>query len=483
MLKNFLVKNIHQSYFLVVWAIGVLAGAILALVFRINYFNSPIWILFATSLLIIAYLKPRLIFIVFALIAGMVMVFFRVSDGLADEKYIQQFYGKTVTISGQIDGDPETDEKETKLKIINLKFGDIEEVFSGAVYMSVNKNEDLAWGDEVIVRGKLSEGFGTYVGYMYKPKITGWARATPGNLAIKIRNWFARRIAKLIPAPQLNLGLSYLLGMKTGLSDEFSDNLKTIGLTHIVVASGAHLSILVEIVKKCFGRVSRMACVIFSILFTLIFMAMVGWTPSIVRAGTMSILATLMWYSGRKLMPWRMIILVAAFTLILNPMNLINLGWLLSFASYGGIMILGPLIREFFYGKKKVGFLGSTVITTIAATLMTLPITLYYYGAMSTISVLANLLILPTLPYAMGLVFLSGAVYGVFGIEAIVSFLATKLLDFHILVVSWLGEMIQFLVKIPQYRVEVFWFYVIIAIFLVFIEWKKYFYTKKSNML
>ena len=69
-------------------------------------------------------------------------------------------------------------------------------------------------------------------------------------------------------------------------------------------------------------------------------------------------------------------------------------------------MILGPKITKYFYGEKKPGFIGETVITTLSATLMTLPITLYYYGTISLISVVANLLILPTLSYAMGLVFL-----------------------------------------------------------------------------
>ena len=157
-------------------------------------------------------------------------------------------------------------------------------------------------------------------------------------------------------------------------------------------------------------------------------MIMVGFTPSILRAGVMSILTLLAWYVGRKFAPWRIILLVAAFTLMLNPMFFINLGWLLSFASYAGIMILGPQLNKFFYGDRKPGFLGSTIITTISATLMTLPIILYYYGMISIISLVANLLILPTLSYAMGLVFLTGVVFGIPGIETLVSFLATKLL-------------------------------------------------------
>ena len=197
-------------------------------------------------------------------------------------------------------------------------------------------------------------------------------------------------------------------------------------------------------------------------------MAMVGWTPSILRAGVMVILNLAAWYVGRRFDPWRIIIIVAAFTLMLNPMFLINLGWLLSFASFGGIMILGPKMTQFFYGERKPGFVASVIMTTISATLMTLPITLYYYGTISLISVVANLLILPTLSVAMGLVFMTGVVSGIPGMDLVVSWCATRLLDFHIAVVEFFGKMKWFMVEIEPYQLWVFLFYgLIIGLFVM----------------
>ena len=159
---------------------------------------------------------------------------------------------------------------------------------------------------------------------------------------------------------------------------------------------------------------------------------------------------------------------------MINPMFLIDLGWLLSFASYAGIMMIGPALTKYFYGNKKPGFISLLVLTTISATLMTLPITLYYYGTISLISVLANLLILPTLSYAMGLTFLMGVVAGVPLIEMIVSWCAMRMLDFHIAVVEWFGGMRQFLVEIPTYNVWVFLAYGVILIgFVIGLIWKK----------
>ena len=296
----------------------------------------------------------------------------------------------------------------------------------------------------------------------------------------EVRDWFAGRIEGLLPKEEAGLGRSYLLGMKVGLSKELAENLRAVGLTHIVVASGAHLAILVEVARKLFGRLSRFAGLLFSGVFVVFFMAMVGWTASILRAGLMTMLTLIAWYSGRKFEPWRLILLVAAVTLMMNPMFVTSLGWQLSFAAYTGIMVLGPRWTKFFYGMRKPGMIGSTIIATLAATVMTLPITLYHFGRISLISVVANLLILPTLPWAMGLTFLTGAVAGIAGVEMVVAWCATRLLDFHIAVVEWFGGMREFLVEIPMYQGWVWGIYGIVLIPIMITMGWQYIKRKRS---
>ena len=393
MILKHLGDTIHQSYFVVAMAIGIVAGVILVLWFRINFFASPVWILFAIILLVIAYLTPKLAFVVVALLAGMVMAFYRCAT----------------------------------------------ELNSGAVEQ-------------------------------YKKNVV------EENTVLEIRDWFAERIESLLPEPEVKLGLSYLLGMKKDLPEDLSNNLRMVGLTHIVVASGAHLSILVGVARRIFGRISRFAGVFFAILFILFFMTMVGFTPSILRAGIMSIITLVLFYFGRTIEPWRMILLVAAVTLMMNPRFVMELGWLLSFASFGGIMVVGPKLTKYYYGTKKPKLVGSIVITTVAATMMTLPITLYYFGMVSLISVVANLFILPTLSIAMGLVFAVGVVVGLPVVQDVVTFLATKMLDYHIVVIEFFGKMEQFVIEVKPYNAKMFWLYLVIAVpFVVVIarRWHK----------
>ena len=384
-----LLQEVHQSYAVVLMAVGIVAGIVLGLGFRLNYFASPIWIILVFLLLMIAFIRPKTVMMILAFIAGMILAFWRCAEVLSSEPMAHQ----------------------------------------------TKSNSAIA-----------EDG---------------------GNFVIQGRDWFKKRIESVLPEPEAGLGISYLLGVRSGLSDELNDNLRAVGLVHIVVASGAHLAILVEFAKKICGKVSRGFGVVCSVGFVLLFMCMVGWTPSILRAGIMMILTLVTWYYGRRIAPWRIILLVMAVTLIINPSFVTNLGWLMSFASYGGIMILGPKLIKAFYGTKKPGFIASIIITTISATIMTLPITLYYFGQISLISVVANLLILPTLPYAMGMVFLTGVVAGLPVVESAVAWFAKMILDFHIMVVNWFGGMKEFLIEIPMYQWWVYLIYLLVVILLV----------------
>lgn len=475
MLKKLKAKvgtKIHQSWFVVALCIGVIGGTILGLTLRVTFFSSAWWLVVVALVLIVCYFQPRAFLMICAVMAGAILALHRCASELAGEDYIQQLVGETVTVTGTIDGDPTTDETGTKFKLRDLTFAG-ETATKGNLYVSMGKNEQLARADRLTLSGEMQEGFGTYAGFLSRPEIVQWARPSPGDWVLRTRNWFAERVRRTMPGEATNLGLSYLLGMKAGLSDELDENLRTIGLTHIVVASGAHLSILVEIAKKFFGRLSKFVGIGASIIFILFFMALVGWTPSILRAGIMSILTLLAETVGRKFAPWRLILLVAAGTLLLDPMFIGDLGWLLSFASFAGIMILEPWLVKFFYGTKKPKFIANMVLTTLSATLLTLPITLYYFGAVSLISVIPNLLILPTLPYAMGLVFLAGVVSGVPTLDAVVGFLATKMLDFHIGVVNFFGQMKSFLVEIEPEQTWVFGLYAVVLVPLLISIWQQ----------
>ncbi len=457
-------KTIHQSYIFIALIGGIIIGTILSLVFRVGFFSSPLWLVLVLILFLYAFIKPNYFFLVVAFFAGILIAFVRTSSELVGQDYVKNFVGETVEITGQIKDDPNTDESGTQLKLTDLEINNTK--MRGAIFVKASKIESVQRDDKIKITGKLSEGFGIYAASIYRPEIKEIAHPNPENVFITIRNWFAKRVKESLPEKEASLGLAYILGMKNNLSDELMEILRIVGLTHIVVASGTHLSIIVEFAKKWFKKISRFAGLLFSLVLVFGFGSMAGWTASIMRAAIVTVLSLVAWYYGRKFGAMRLILIAMATTLLINPMFLIDIGWLLSFGSFIGIMILGPELTKFFYGKKKPNKIAEIIITTIAATAMCAPILLYYFGTISLISLAANLLILPTLSIVMGLVFFAGITK--------IGFLAKIALDYHLVVMEFFGAQKMFLIEIEAGNPWVFLLYIPIICPLVIIKIKRF---------
>lgn len=419
-------------------------------------------------------LKSRIFFaIVLAVIAGAILsVVFR------GENELRGYVGETIEITGRIKSDPDYDGKVLKLKLDQLQTDFIQDLnIHDMIYITGQIPEEVQRGDRITIRGELEEGFGAYIGTFYRPTVLKISKAEPGSLLLRLRKRFATSVKNVLGEDntrEASLGLAYLLGMRNELDSETLEILSLVGLTHIVVASGTHLGILVGFFKKYFGKVSRFSGLLFSLCFIFIFGEMIGWTASITRAAIVAVLALIGWYYGRKFEPIKIILLAMAITLVINPMNVTDLGWLLSFGSFTGILVLAPELTRFFYGKQKPNPIAEIILATFAATLMCAPILLYFFGNLSLISVIANLLILPTIPVVMGLVFLSGIVgflpnFFLFTIaQKAVMFITTAFLKYHLLVMEFFAKRTEFIIQIPSGKTGVFLLYIVILAPFIF---------------
>lgn len=467
-------QKIHPSYILLFFATGILAGGILVAVFRAAIFESFLWLLLALALLMLALIMSRKPSIFPALAAGIILVFFRAAPAFISQEYIDQIIGKTVTISGTVSKDPEESNGKFNLKLTNLTLETESgpQKIEGTLFTQVT-TKDLQRSDVVTVSGELSAGFGSYVATIYRPEMKAINRPEPGDIFLKIRNFFADKIKQYIKEPENGLALGYLLGQKSGVDKTFQETLQLIGLTHIIVASGAHLSTLTGFARKLFGKVSRFASFLVAVSATLFFIGITGLSASMLRAGLVTGLSLLLWYFGREIHPLRLIVLIAATTIIYNPFYITDLAWPLSFLSFSAILVLAPALVRFLYGKdRKPGFVFGTLISSAAAAVLTLPVLLFYFGQISLISIFANLLILPTVSIAMGLTFLTG-IFALFlpPIATLIGQLTTGVLDYQISVANFFAEQKTFLFTIEPNNALVFLLYLplVVVIFTTFI--------------
>jgi competence protein ComEC len=269
-------------------------------------------------------------------------------------------------------------------------------------------------GDTVIASGKLFSKRGDNIaGLSYAP-ITVTKQG--GSKIDKIRREFIAGVQNTLPEPLASLGVGLLIGQRNTLPKDFNEQLVSAGLIHIVAVSGYNLTILVGMSQKLLQKRSRYQAVVGSLLLVTVFLLLTGSSPSIVRASMVSFISLLMWFFGRNIKPIMILLLVAVITAGYNPLYLWrSIGWYLSFTAFFGVLILAPLIRQrFIKFKQRGGVLTQTLTDTISAQICTLPIILLFFGRLSLISIVANVLVVPMIPFAMIFTLISG-IYGMVG--------------------------------------------------------------------
>ena len=279
----------------------------------------------------------------------------------------------------------------------------------GAVWVSVIGHTDVKRGDVVIVVGKTSPGFGTFAASMFTARIVSVSHPQPGDVGRVVRDWFASAIRKGVKEPEASLGIGYLTGQKSALPPDLALALQIAGLSHVVVASGYNLTILVRLSRRAFIKFSKFLSVFASGIMIVGFIAMTGLSPSMTRAGLVSGLSLLTWYYGRQFHPFVLLPFAAAITVVWQPSYAWgDLGWQLSFAAFAGVMIVGPLLQSYFFGEAKPGIVRQVLGETVAAHIVTIPIVVPAFAYISNIAIVANILIVPLVPLAMLLTFIVG---------------------------------------------------------------------------
>ncbi len=408
-MKNWLTKKTHISWFICALSLGIIIGTALCLIIKSAFFDSPEWYIVVGSLLFIALLRRPKILLSLAFAAGLLTGLTRGNMVVQDFAEYRPYYGQQIILSGNVTEDVTYGERvDQRIRIRNVEINN--KHLDGEVWTSVLGKSDIKRGDKVKLSGILLKGFGNLQASMFRAEVEAVSRPHPGDIGRQFRDWFAGGIARAIPEPQVSLGAGYLLGQKSALPETLEEQIRITGLTHVVVASGYNLMILVVFARRILSRVSKYLATLAGGMMIAGFMLITGLSPSMSRAGLVAGLGLLAWYYGRKLHPVILLSFAAAATLLFRPAYIWgDIGWYLSFAAFAGILLLAPLLHRYFWGDRKPGVIRELFIATLSAQIMTLPIIVYVFGQYSPYALLANILVLPVVPFAMLFVFIAGA--------------------------------------------------------------------------
>lgn len=403
LIKSLLLKC-HISWHIASVSWGVLLGVALAPSLTLeNLAVLGLGVAIATSSLA----NRRRIMLFCALLGGLAIGIYIGSIEINKSKAYPPLMGQVVELTGKITEDIK--EKSGGEKTFALKITQINnQSHNGKIWVSARTDSTLKRGDQLTLKGKVTAGFGNFNASMFSAKVLK-IQHNKNDIALLVRDRFAQQIRRAVPEPELDLGLGYLLGQQNTLPHSIEEQLRLLGLSHVVVASGYNLTILVAFSIRLLKNTSKYLSAALSGFMIVSFSLIAGLSSSMNRAALVASLSLLAWYYGRNIHPLVLVPFAAAITVVADPTVIWgDLGWYLSFAAFSGVIILAPLITSIIYKNKQPPMLIELLITTMAAQVMTLPIILYSFGELSPLSLIANLLVLPFIPLAMLLTFLAG---------------------------------------------------------------------------
>ena len=234
------------------------------------------------------------------------------------------------------------------------------------------------------------------------------------QLLARIRRTAEEHIREILPDREAGVLSAMLLGEKSGMDAELKSLYQKSGIAHILAISGLHISLLggALLWLLILVGVSRRAASVLSILFLLLYGALVGFPPVALRAILMFTSVALASVFRRVSdMPTAMTASLFLI-LILQPWRLTSSGIVFSFLAVSGVVCQDVLYRDVF-GKERFllvplklrrvvkGLVGSLLVSLLVQ-LFLLPVMLRDYYYITPYSPLLNLLVIPLLTIAVG---------------------------------------------------------------------------------
>jgi len=403
------------------------------------------------------------------------------------------FYGCVVR-----EPDRRVDKAKYVVELDYLFDGDFKKEVDGVVLINVDLYPRIFYGDCLNFSGKLYkpeafEGF-SYDKYLERygiymvvdvfdfeiveEKYSKLFFSKFFNFIYNFKFNFEKRLNEIYFEPYSGFMAGLLIGSRKGISDDLMENFNITGLTHIIAISGYNITLLIIIVASFLSFLSRKTRVFVSLGIILIFVILVGASAAVVRAGIMGSISLFAIYFGRKYFV-TIALFVSAFLMnLINPKILLyDVGFQLSFLATAGLLFVSPLLEKYFLFLPSKFEIRESVMLTVSAQILALPVILMSFSSFSVVSPLANLFVLPFLPLSMLFgflgVFLSFFFYKFSFIFSYFGFLFLKIIIFFV----------DLCAKIPFARWEFFSVSVyFIPLYYFFVLWKIINFYKRKNL-
>ena len=273
-------------------------------------------------------------------------------------------------------------------------------------------------GETVIPPFYMPDEDGVHL-YAYSDGMPGITKAethTINYYLTQIRYFVADTLNKNIEKESAGAINAMMTGDKTYLSDETMRLFGHSGISHLFAVSGFHLSLWTSAIYVFFEKLSKKlktAGYIVALVFVVFFMALTGFTPSVVRSGIMMLILIAGRLTKYKSDSVNSLFIALSLILLINPYCVTSTSLQMSFLATLGIVSLSGAVTEPVFNLKpkiKHDFVFKTIFALYAncavsliATIFTCPVSAVTFGYYSFFAPLTNLLCLPVAKFILPL--------------------------------------------------------------------------------
>jgi len=337
--------------------------------------------------------------------------------------------GGKVFLEGTVIDDPvvkktfyNKDKISFTLEAKSVKRDSVEEGVTGQVKVDIYTSGGVKPpnpGDELIMEGKLSRpeglknpGLFDYSRYLAIKNIytilsvsenglvetlhtgrvnpvIGWAYRIRRSIRDVIKRYVDKRYSGFLNA--------IIVGERTELDSSITEDFVRTGTVHVIAISGLNIALVAGIfliMFRTFGIKKRLNLAITSLVIVF-YCFVAGSSPPVVRATAVFVIASFGYIINREADMINSLSLAAFLILLVNPKELFDPSFQLSFASVISIILFAPRLEELF--SKKANYVTKSAAVSIAASIGVFPIVAKYFNIISPVAVLANLVIVPAL--------------------------------------------------------------------------------------
>ena len=353
----------------------------------------------------------------------------RVHEAELQKDYFRSYESDATYYVARVYDDPTERERNIRTVLqLEYQFGDSlpSRTVTGKVMAYFPKSDSafaLHYGDLIAIPAPIREVSGAknpeefdYRAYLFRKGITGQVFLKDDTwLDLQTNNAnpiyaFSYRFRDVLLASLHRSGLSdnefgvaaaILLGYDDKLADEVRKNYVAAGSMHILCVSGMHVGIIYLLASFLLGFLNRKKWQVtlkqVLLLFLIWFYALIaGLSPSILRSALMISFVIIGEVIRRKGFIVNSIAASAFILLCINPNNLFEIGFLLSYSAVVGIVVLQHPIYDLLYVKNKLlDKAWEITAVALAAQVATIPYTLFYFNQFTTYFWLSNLFMTP----------------------------------------------------------------------------------------